>query len=565
MVKDTVNQLRQSKLFSELDRNDLEAVAELAQEEHHPVGCLISRQGERGHRWYVVKSGELRALHVDPDGVERQVKRFGPGDSFGESSLLLGEPHDATVEVVKDATLVYVNRTAFEQLLAERPWILDDLQMDPKVRERRGAPRFDWQEPDEVVVFVLHKHNVILVRGLIAPVTLLLLILAGFFMVGSTRPASLILGGILAAVPLLFALYRIVDHFNDNYILTNKRVMHDEQVYLIRQSRVGAPLSNVQSIQEVQVGLLAQAFNFGDLLIETAGEPVGTILFQQIPDPAGAQAQIFEQKERIEAQARAEERAAIRDVLRRRFGHAASDDCAPEPEETEESSERDQESRVPSVAVAPLRVVRYFFPALRYEEGDTITWRKHWVALLGPIAPPAGLIILATLVAALLLAQEGIKRMPILAGYATVLMFLVPWWLWIFEDWQNDIYQVTSWRIVDIEQLPFALRAERREASLGQIQNVNLSVPGVVGRLLGYGSVTIETAGSGAFTFDYVKNPRAVQAEIFRRMETFKRHKREKEAERRQDELLDWFSVYDQIRRPETHQGASSPMPPTAP
>jgi uncharacterized membrane protein YdbT with pleckstrin-like domain len=155
--------------------------------------------------------------------------------------------------------------------------------------------------------------------------------------------------------------------------------------------------------------------------------------------------------------------------------------------------------------------------------------------------------------------------MPILAGYATVLMFLVPWWLWIFEDWQNDIYQVTSWRIVDIEQLPFALRAERREASLGQIQNVNLSVPGVVGRLLGYGSVTIETAGSGAFTFDYVKNPRAVQAEIFRRMETFKRHKREKEAERRQDELLDWFSVYDQIRRPETHQGASSPMPPTAP
>jgi uncharacterized membrane protein YdbT with pleckstrin-like domain len=564
MAENLVNQLRQSKLFSELDRNDLEAVAELAQEEHHPAGCLISRQGERGHRWYRVKRGELRVLHVDPDGVEREVNRFGSGDSFGESSLLLGEPHDATVEVVKDTTVVYINKTAFDQLLAERPSILRDLQMDPRVGERRRAPRFDWQEADEAVVFVLHKHNVILFRSLILPGVLLLLILAGFFALGSTWIVSLILGGILAAAPLLFALYRIVDHFNDNYILTNKRVMHDEHVYLIRQSRVGAPLSNIQSIQEIQEGLLAQAFDFGDLLIETAGEPGGTILFQQVPDPTGVQAEIFEQKERVEAQARAEERAAIRNILHRRFGQEASDECAPETGEEEASSEENQESHGASLMVAPLRVLRYFFPALRHEEGDTITWRKHWVALLRPIALPTGLIIVATLVAALLLSQEGMKRIPPLAGYVTVLMFLVPWWLWIFEDWQNDIYQVTSTRIIDVEQLPFALREERREASLGQIQNVNLTVPSLVGRLLGFGSVTIETAGAGAFTFDYVKNPQAVQAEIFRRMEMFRKQEREKEARRRQDELLDWFSIYDQMRHPETGQGASGPMLPTA-
>ncbi|MGC9336274.1 MAG: cyclic nucleotide-binding domain-containing protein [Anaerolineae bacterium] len=565
MAHNAVNQLRQTKLFSKLDRDDLAAVAQLTQEEHHPVGCLIYRQGERGHRWYLVKSGALRVLRVDPDGVERQVNRFAPGDSFGESSLLLGEPHDATVVVVEDAILVYINKTAFDQLLAERPSILNDLQMDPKVRQRRRAPRFDWQEPDEAVVFVLHKHNVILVRRLILPGALLLLILAGFFVIGSGRTVSLIIGGLLAAGPLLFALYRVIDHFNDNYILTNKRVMHDEQIYLIRQSRVGAPLSNVQSVQEVQEGLLAQAFDFGDLRIETAGEPVGTMLFRQIPDPAGAQAQIFEQKERIEAQARAEERASIQGVLRRRFGQSASDECPPEHEEKKETSEEDHPSSIPSVLIAPLRFVRYFLPPLRYEEGDTITWRKHWVALLRPIGLPTGLIILATAIAALLLASGQLEQTSVLVVYVTVLMFLVPWWLWVFEDWQNDIYQVTSARIVDIEQLPFALREERREASLGQIQNVNLMVPGVVGRLLGYGSVTIETAGAGAFTFDYVKKPRDVQAEIFRRMDAFKRREREKEAKRRQDELLDWFSVYDQMRHPEADQGASGPVFPTAP
>jgi uncharacterized membrane protein YdbT with pleckstrin-like domain len=564
MAEDLVNQLRQIELFSELDRNDLEAVAELAQVEHHPAGCLIFRQGEIGNRWYLVRSGELRVLHVDAGGAEREVNRFGPGDSFGGSSLLLGEPHDATVEVVEDATLAHINKTAFDQLLAERPAILNDLQLDPKVRERRRAPRLDWQEPDEAVVFVLHKHNVILFRSLILPGTLLLLILAGFFMLGSTWIVSLILGGLLAAAPLLFALYRVIDHFNDNYILTNKRVMHDEHIYLIRQSRVGAPLPNVQSIQVIREGLLAQAFDFGDLLIETAGEPGGTILFRQVPDPASVQAEIFGQKERIEAQARAEERAAIRDILHRRFGHATSEDCGPERAE-EKSPEGDRGSGMPSMIVALLRVVRYFFPTLRHEEGDTITWHKHWVALLKPIWPSTVLIILVTVVAALLLGQGEIKRTPILVVYVTALMFLVPWWLWIFEDWQNDVYQVTSTRIIDVEQLPFALREERREASLGQVQNVNLTVPGVAGRLLGYGSVTIETAGAGAFTFDYVKRPRAVQAEIFRRMETFKRLERERETERRQDELLDWFSVYDQLRHPGTDQGASGPMLPTAP
>jgi uncharacterized membrane protein YdbT with pleckstrin-like domain len=138
--------------------------------------------------------------------------------------------------------------------------------------------------------------------------------------------------------------------------------------------------------------------------------------------------------------------------------------------------------------------------------------------------------------------------------YGIVLMFLVPWWLWVFEDWQNDIYQVTSSRIIDIEQRPFGLHEERREASLGMVQNVSLHVSGVIGRVLGYGSVIIETAGAGAFTFDYVKNPEAVQTEVFRRIERFEEREREKRARRRRDELLDWFTVYDQMRHPEARQ-----------
>ena len=80
------------------------------------------------------------------------------------------------------------------------------------------------------------------------------------------------------------------------------------------------------------------------------------------------------------------------------------------------------------------------------------------------------------------------------------------------------------------------------------IQNISLQVPGILGKLLNYGSVTIETAASGQFTFDMVWDPRSVQQEIFRRMDAFQRMQARQAAEQRRNELLDWFAVYDQIR-----------------
>jgi hypothetical protein len=68
--------------------------------------------------------------------------------------------------------------------------------------------------------------------------------------------------------------------------------------------------------------------------------------------------------------------------------------------------------------------------------------------------------------------------------------------------------------------------------------------------LLNYGSVRIETAGVGPFTFDHVKDPRGVQAEIFARVSAFEQRQRREAAEQRRAELLDWFSVYDQLRTP---------------
>ena len=554
MANDVVKQLKQVPLFAELSRDELKAVAELVERAHYGAGSEICRQGQLGLTAYIVESGELRVLYVDPQGVQQEVARLGPGDHFGETSLLLGEPRDATVEAVQDVTLLYLNKDAFDQLLDERPAMLKSLQMRSDVARKRFAKHYVWQDKDEVVVVSAHRHDAILYRNLVFPVFVLLMVLvsSAVWYQRSSLTLSLIVGGLLSLMPILFIGYLVWDHRDDIYIVTNKRVVLREQVPLGRQTRVEAPLRTVQDIQESQEGLLAQLFNFGNLIIETAGER-GHVAFREIPDPAGTRDAIFEQIRRVQAGAKAEERSAIRDSMQQHFGIQPMEEQAVAPAPPPEKQRL--KPTIFAWLLAPWHILTYFLPSLRQEQGDTITWRKHWIALPRSIMLPTLLIAVATIVAVLLIQQAPSNWALILIGYGVALIFLLPWWLWQFDDWQNDIYQVTATRIIDVERLPFYLREERREASLGMIQNISLEIPGFLGKLLNYGSVTIETAGAGAFTFDHVKDPRGVQAEIFRRVEAFQNQQRQAAAERHRNELLDWFAVYDQVRY------STSPVP----
>ena len=561
MSNNLTKQLKQVPLFAELGRDDLKAVAKLFERASYPARSEICRQGQLGLTAYLVESGELRVLYTDPQGIEQEVARLGPGAFFGETSLLLGEPRDATIQVIQDATLLYLNKDKFDQLLDERPAVLKSLQMRSDVAQKRRAKRFKWQDPDEVVFLRLHKHNAILIRNLIFPLFVLLVALVGcgYWYLQIQATLALAVGAFLILIPLLFILYLIVDHYNDNYVMTNKRVVHEERVPLIHESRSEIPLRTVQDIQQSQEGLLAQLCDFGDLIIETAGER-GHVIFRQIPNPTQIQEVIFEQIRRTQAGARAEERASIRDALHHQFGIQVPEGQTPTPE-TAPAKQRFKLTP-PAWLLTLWRVFIYFIPPLRREQGDTITWRKHWIALIKPIWLPSTLIIIATLGAGWLLYQKYLSGddaalAPILIGYSVALACLFPWWLWKFDDWQNDIYQVTATRIIDVERLPFYLKEDRREASLGMIQNINMEISGFLGKVLNFGSVTIETAGIDPFTFNYVKNPRGVQAEIFRRIEAFQRFQRQQEAERHQAELLDWFTVYDQIQ----HVTASAPPP----
>jgi len=99
-----------------------------------------------------------------------------------------------------------------------------------------------------------------------------------------------------------------------------------------------------------------------------------------------------------------------------------------------------------------------------------------------------------------------------------------------------------------IEKKPLFFAEERREASLGMVQNVIANLPGPLAYLFNFGHVEIYTAAEiGRFDFMFVSNPREVQAEIFRRIEAYRTREAQRQARQRQTDMAEWFEAYHRL------------------
>jgi len=104
------------RLFSGVAPPDLVAVADRAVEVDFPANHVIARQGEIGTGFFLVVSGAVRVIR----GGE-QVAVLGPGEFFGELSVLDGQPRVAQVVAIEPTRCLGLASWDFEQALLESP------------------------------------------------------------------------------------------------------------------------------------------------------------------------------------------------------------------------------------------------------------------------------------------------------------------------------------------------------------------------------------------------------------------------------------------------------------
>lgn len=117
-------------------------------------GTVLFRQGDPSESMFVVAEGRVR-LTLGSGGEMREIGVLGPGDFFGEISLLSGEGRSATAEVIEDSRLLVVRRDAFNML------VQDDLETVTRMLNAQGARLGRTNEPIQDGVQRLFRVRVI--------------------------------------------------------------------------------------------------------------------------------------------------------------------------------------------------------------------------------------------------------------------------------------------------------------------------------------------------------------------------------------------------------------------
>ncbi len=114
--EEVLDYLTKVSLFSACSKKDLALIARHSERLTMPAGTTITKEGRVGYEFFILLEGKA--------SVERGGKKLttlGPGDFFGELSLLHRAPRNATVTAVGDVEVLMLGQREFSGLLEAVP------------------------------------------------------------------------------------------------------------------------------------------------------------------------------------------------------------------------------------------------------------------------------------------------------------------------------------------------------------------------------------------------------------------------------------------------------------
>jgi len=519
---------------------------------HLPNPHILVQQGEINDSLWLLLPGSRAQVHALKSSGEayQRISAEGPA-YFGENALHAEAPMGATIEGEENSQwarlhrddLVQAGRDLGEALKAKLP----QLQTDAATPFRSRSPSYPWLQTGEAIRQIAHRHWIDLLRKLSPSLFLLvvLLILSLAVAGGQVNAArwvyAVVIGGGLVMMGQVT--WALIDYLNDFLIVTNRRIVLQEEILFFRRWRREATLDRVQNI-DIRIGFWGKLFGYGNIVVRTAAEQ-GALPFAFVAEPKLIEQTITELRALRKIDEDARKRSSVQHLLTGRLRlrlPLPPRVCLP----AAEAPPAESLWRTLRRLIKELLLWRSATPS----DSQHVVWRKHWLILLGrllrALAIP-GLILLFVVWQAFAgptAVSNAVVALQLILG---LLLFADLLWIaWIVADWRNDTYEVTTNSIMDVEKKPLFFDEKRRMARLDEIENIEVNVPSFLHYLFDFGSVRLQTASSdGNFTFDLVPHPHAVAAEVQRRIEEYQTRERMIAAQRRAQELPDWFDLYD--------------------
>jgi hypothetical protein len=282
---------------------------------------------------------------------------------------------------------------------------------------------------------------------------------------------------------------------------------------------------------------------------------VGRIPFNHVTHPEQAQHMIEEYWNRTKEHAVGLEKEAMKNAIRKRLG-------LPMPKQEHEFGEPvpvvKKDLPPPKKNASRLALLKFLGAntlRLRYESGENVIYRKHWIVLIMgawiPFFSSLGLLLLLLVRLAVLAFDPQLSLITFQDGFSmdtwVVVYFLAffPFFGWLVYkvvDWSNDKFEVTNEQILDIDRKPFGTET-RNAAQLESILGTYYERKGILGNLFNYGTVYI-TVGGSKMAFEDVIDPATVQSDIDRRRMARSAKQNEAKIAAERDRMAEWLATY---------------------
>jgi len=136
-----VEDLKRAQLFSDLNDEELNSISGRISLRVFQKGETILFEEDANKYMYSVLEGEVKVFYTTEDGKESIVAFHGPGESFGEVSLIDQQTIPAIVAALENAVVLIIGRDDFFDIIRSQPKVMNRLLL-----LLAGRLRYSWNQ-----------------------------------------------------------------------------------------------------------------------------------------------------------------------------------------------------------------------------------------------------------------------------------------------------------------------------------------------------------------------------------------------------------------------------------
>ena len=129
-MKETSNHkklLEHIPIFSCLDAEEQSKLYQMITEKRFKKNSIILMEDDSKNYMYVIFSGKIKVVRVNPQGKEQILVIRKKGDFFGEMTLLDGKSQPATIVALEDAAVGLISKNDFELYFMKNETVLKQI------------------------------------------------------------------------------------------------------------------------------------------------------------------------------------------------------------------------------------------------------------------------------------------------------------------------------------------------------------------------------------------------------------------------------------------------------